>query len=154
MTQLLWHLMSERIYHSGIACNKKASKQNSNPNLAWSVGRFLARHTALVNLKIQSQCRQKRESRLLLNRLEKCFSGPKCSMQFFKGFLDFWETHAWKFLESSEKRTSGIYFWSTYTLTLSRGHIETLAFVETHGSLMCQTFTIFIFQMGLLLFPL
>ena len=106
MTQLVWHLMSERIYHSGIACNKKASKQNSNPNLAWSVNRFLARHITLVNLKIQSQSRQKRESRLLLNRIEKRFSGPQ-------GFLDFWETHAWKVLGSSEKRTSEIYFWST-----------------------------------------
>ena len=146
--------MLGRIYHSGIACNNNASKQNSNPNLAWSVSRFLARHTTLVNLKIQFQCRQKGESRLLLNRLEKCFSGPKCSMQFFKGFLDFSETHAWKFLGSSEKRTSGIYFWSTYTLTLSRGRIETLARFETYGSLIWQTFTIFIFQMGLLLFPL
>ena len=89
--------MSERIYHSGIACNKKASKQNSNPNLAWSVSRFLARHITLVNLKIQSQSRQKRESRLLLNRIEKCFSGPK-------GFLDIWETHARKVVGSSAEK--------------------------------------------------
>ena len=47
------NLMSEGIYHSGIACNKKASKQNSNPNLACSVSRFLARHITLVNLEIK-----------------------------------------------------------------------------------------------------
>ena len=57
-------------------CNTKASKQNSNPNLAWSACRFLARHITQVNLKIQSQLRQKRDSLLLQNRLEKYFSGP------------------------------------------------------------------------------
>ena len=67
-------------------CNKKA----------WSVSRFLAQHITLVNLKIQSQSQQKRESRLLLNRLEKCFSGPKCSSTF-------WETQALNVLLSFEK---------------------------------------------------
>ena len=76
--------------------------------------------------------------------------GPKCLRNASpKCFLEFWETHACKVVASSEKRTSGIYFWSTYTLTLSRRRVETLACVETHRSLICQTFTVFIFQMGL-----